>query len=607
MQYRRLAFRFAAAICTVVALTAAPAAELRPDDYIGYVRYLASPELKGRGDGSPELEKAARYIEHQFRSFGLKPPPGQRSYQPFKITTKARLGRHNRFEFTAGGTKGSLRLIDDYLPFNFSSSGDFSAPVVFAGYGITAPEYHYDDYAGIDVRGKFVIVLRHEPQEFDDKSVFAGKVFTGHAQLTAKASNAKMHGARGVIFVNDVYAHTGREDNLDRFGRAAGPADAGVAFVQVKASVVEPWLEQSGHTLQALEESIDSKLQPASFELPSTLLVHLRVEIGHVVKSVRNVVAYLPGDSKEYVIIGAHYDHLGLGNEYSLAPDQIGTIHPGADDNASGTAGVLELARYFASRPRPARGILFLTFAGEELGLLGSIHYASSPELPLSNAVAMINLDMIGRIRDSKVYVGGAGSGTTFKPMLEDLRPRFGLSFDYSDQMAFGASDHTSFATRQVPYLFFFSGLHADYHRPGDTWDKIDGPGAVRLLGLIAGLTARLASEPGRPQFVKIAPPAAPLGAASGSSGYGAYFGGIPDFSQTEHGVRFAGIRAGSPAGKAGIRPGDILTRFDGKPIQNLYDFTYALRAHKPGDRVRVTVMRGGIAVESEVLLEQRR
>jgi len=310
------------------------------------------------------------------------------------------------------------------------------------------------------------------------------------------------------------------------------------------------------------------------------------------------------------VILGAHYDHLGLGGQFSLAPSLTGTVHPGADDNASGTAGVIELAHWFSQQPKHKRGILFLTFAGEELGLLGSNYYANHPVLPLANAVAMINMDMIGRVRDQKLYVGGVGTGTTFQKLIADVSGRYNYHSDLSEA-GYGSSDHTSFTTKQVPVLFFFSGLHADYHKPSDTWDKIDAPAAVKLLDMISGVIVRLEDDPGRPQFVRVADPhpmVADASAHSGKvSGYGPDFGSIPDFTELPNGVRFADIRPGSPASKAGLKAGDILTEFDGKPIQNLYDFTYALRAKKPGQEVLVKVLRGDQTIDAKVLLTERK
>jgi len=224
--------------------------------------------------------------------------------------------------------------------------------------------------------------------------------------------------------------------------------------------------------------------------------------------------------------------------------------------------------------------------------------------------VAMLNMDMIGRLREGKVYVGGAGTGTTLRAMLDQVVPHYKLNVDFSDITGYGSSDHTSFTTKQMPVLFFFSGLHADYHKPSDTWDKIDGPGAVTLLRMVAEIAGQLRESADRPQFVRVMPPASAHGASAGEpaigTGYGPYFGSIPDFADVPNGVRFSDVRDGSPAAKAGLRAGDILFEFDSKPIQNLYDFTYALRSRKPGDKVLVKVRRGTETISADVLLTKR-
>lgn len=586
------------------------AADLSPVEYIGYVKYLASPEMKGRATGSPELEKAAAYIAGEFRSFGLKPLAGNSYYQDFEVTTSATLGTHNQMSVDDGVQKTALKPQVDFAPLNLSASGDVSAGLVFAGYGITAPEYNYDDYAGLDAKGKIVVILRHEPQEFSDKSVFEGKVYTAHSQVFAKATNAKIHGAKAIIFVNDLAAHPNDKDELDEFGTTEGPANAGIEFVQVKAAVAAQWFKAAGRNLDEVEKSIDADLKPRSFAFGERARADLNVDVRRETKMVHNVGAYLPGETDEYVIIGAHYDHLGLGGQFSLAPSMTGTVHPGADDNASGTAGVIELAHWFSHQPKHRRGILFLTFAGEELGLLGSSYYVNHPELPLEKAVAMINMDMIGRVRDQRLYVGGVGTGSTFEKLMADENSRFHYHTDLTEA-GYGSSDHTSFTTKQVPVLFFFSGLHADYHKPSDTWDKINAPAAVKLLDMISDVMGRLADDAERPKFIRVADPhpmvADPSAHAGKASGYGPYFGSIPDFTELPNGVRFADITPGSPAAKAGLKGGDILTEFDSKPIQNLYDFTYALRASKPGQEVLVKVLRGNQTIEAKVLLTERK
>jgi hypothetical protein len=588
-----------AALASAIAATY-PSGAFDPNTYLAHIRYLASPELQGRGDGSPGLETAAQYIEKQLRADGLTPHE-----QAFQLTTDAKLGPNNQLAVETGTESTALKPESDFTPFNFSAAGSAAGPVVFAGYGITATEYNYDDYTGIDAKDKFVLIIRHEPQEMDEKSVFAGKNFTAHAQFAMKAANAKAHGARGVMLVNDVPVHPTDRDAFEKFGRTAGPGDAGLLFLQIHAAEADKLLARAGKSLQGAITSIDHNLKPQSADLPG-VRVSATLDIVREVKTVHNVTAYLPGRTDEYLIIGAHYDHLGLGGQYSLAPSET-KPHPGADDNASGTAGVLELAKWFSKQPKPNRGVMFLAFAGEELGLLGSNYYVNHPELPLEKAVAMINMDMIGRMRDSKVYVSGTGTGSTLQGLLDSTKTRHDITVDISEKAGWGASDHTSFTAKHVPVVFFFSGLHADYHRPSDTWDKIDAPGTVRLLDLIADLSWQLANDAQRPQYVRVAEPS-PQGAVGGGGGYGPAFGSVPDFSEVPGGgVKFADVREGSPAAKAGLKAGDILVEFDGKRIQNLYDFTYALRAKKPGDTVLVKVIRSGQTIEAKVLLAERK
>ncbi len=610
--------RLAATVFAAGVAVFAAAPSFDAQRYLEHIKFLASPELKGRATGSPELEKAGRYIVDHFKADGLQPPPGavSNSYlQEFPVTTSAKLGKLNHFEVLAGADSQQLQVEKEFIPFNFSSSGRVSGPVVFAGYGITAPEYSYDDYAGLDVKGRIVLVLAHEPQELDPKSVFDGKAYTDHSQYYSKAANARSHGARAVIVVADRINHKQDKDDLEPFGRTNGPADAGIPFVGVREDIAQQWFRASGKDLEALEAEIDRDLKPRSFELKG-VEIRENVDVERAVRQVNNVVGYLPGQTDEYVIIGAHYDHLGLGEQFSMAPSLAGTIHPGADDNASGTAGVLELAHYFSALyagVKPKRGILFLSFAGEELGLLGSGYYANHPELPLAKAVAMINLDMIGRPREGRIFVGGAGTGSTLRASLDQLTPKYKLNIDYSDNSGYGSSDHTSFTAKQVPVLFFFSGLHGDYHKPSDTWDKIDAPTAVQVLQLVADIAAKLENDPDRPQFVRVAPKADPHSgnvsgiSSSGGGGYGPNFGSIPDFAEPPKGVRFADVKEGTPAAVAGLKAGDILITFGDKDIGNLYDFTYALRSHKPGDEVLVEVLRGDRKISVKVRLTERK
>jgi hypothetical protein len=238
---------------------------------------------------------------------------------------KAGLGESNRFAYTLNGHLTELTVGENFTPFSLSSSASIRGQVVFAGYGITAPEYNYDDYAGIDARDKIVLLLKHEPQEFENNSIFEGRVYTEHSQLLSKALNARAHGAIGILYVNDTANHG--SDLLEKFVSLPGPADSGIPFVQISSEHIDRWFFSAGKNFKAAQEEIDRTLSPQSFELPQDLTVELDTDVRHTSRDVSNVVGYIPGATDEYVIIGAHYDHLGLGEQYSLAPEKAGTIH----------------------------------------------------------------------------------------------------------------------------------------------------------------------------------------------------------------------------------------------------------------------------------------
>jgi hypothetical protein len=601
--------------CLLVLLTlpifAAPPSRFSADEFLDPIKFLSGDELKGRGDGTPQLDQAADYIAARFRTFHLKPAGDNGTYlQHFSLVVGANLGANNKGQYRQGQVSQVLKVQQDFVPLSFSANTRIEAPLVFAGYGITAPEYHYDDYEGLDVKGKTVIVLRHEPQENDEKSVFAGRQLTTHSEIVNKAINAKNHGAAGMVLVSDLGNHEGQPDKLLALEEVGGPPEMSIPVVQIKADIVDGWLKPSGHTLDELRQAVDKDLSNHSWALDPSARLSLSIDIERIRRRVANVIGVIPGSdpalAEQYIVVGAHYDHLGLGEHDSLAPSQRGQIHHGADDNASGTSGVLELADAFDHAPTtPRHSIIFITFAGEELGLLGSQYYTEHPSFPMKQTIAMVNMDMIGRVSNNRLYVGGTGTSPDFPQIIEAANRdiKFDITFSSS---GYGASDQTSFTVHEVPVFFFFSGLHSDYHKPSDTWDKIDAADGARVVEVVANVIDGLDRLNNKPQYVRVAGTAS--SSTGGGGGYGPYFGSIPDFGQVEHGgVKFSDVHDGSPAAKAGFRAGDVLVEFDGKKIDNLYDFTYALRARKPGDKVMVTVLRGNDKLTREVTLEVRK
>lgn len=576
-------------------------AQLSPARYLTDVAYLASDALMGRGNGTPELDRAADYIAELFRQAGLQPMGDNNTFfQNFEVTTGAELGAKNALEIAGSAQK----INEDFVPIVFSDTAEFEGPLLFAGYGITAPEYMYDDYSGVDATDKIVVVFQHEPQELDAKSVFAGTDFTPHASYINKAINARQHGAKGIVFITDP-----RHDYED-----VGPAtrreqssDMGIPAVHAKrAGVVKAF---PGKDLAAIQKTIDETLKPQSFEL-ANVRARIATDVVRARKTVRNVVGGYPGSDPalkdQWVVVGGHYDHLGLGDQSSLAPSQVGQPHHGADDNASGTAGVMELARIASSgKPRWKRSVLFMAYAGEEIGLLGSSYFVNHPTVKLEAIDAMLNMDMIGRLKpDNRLFIGGVGTSPSLKPKLEELNKLAGLDLAFSDS-GYGASDHTSFNAKKIPVLFFFSGVHTDYHKPSDTADKINAEGAKKVLSLVYLTLDSLASETEKLPYAEVKQPV-PAGRGSGG-GYGPYFGSVPDFRDDVKGVPFSDVQNNSPAAKAGLKGGDVMVEFDGKQVLTLNDFVYTLRQKKPGDVVAVVVKRNGEDVRVNVTLEARR
>jgi len=568
------------------------------------VTWLAAPEREGRGPGTAGISAAADWIAEQFAAAGLE-QVGPLRRQSFVMTLEATLpaDKPNRAELVGpAGPTGSptvipLELGKTFTPLAAGGSGPFDLPLVFAGYGITAPAEDYDDYAplGTAAKAAAAVVLRQEPQKENPHSVFNGNQATQHAALVRKIANASEHEAGGVVFCNDASAT--ETDALMDFRRAGGGENGrAMPVLQVSRSVIADLMKRAtGSPLTELEAAIDKTLEPQSRPLEGWR-IRGEVSIERQQTDADNIVGVLPGTGKtadgsavgrDVVILGAHYDHLGYGDSNSLAPGQK-AIHHGADDNASGTAMLLEVARQLRAEGPLPRTVLFVAFAGEERGLLGSGHYTANPLLPLERTAAMVNLDMVGRLLDDKLIIHGTGTGTGFDPLIDRLTEAAGFTVA-KEPGGFGPSDHSSFYARKIPVMHLFTGSHTDYHRPTDTAEKINYDGMVRISRLIAAIIRELATTPEPPDYIEVASKQ-----FQGGGGDRPYFGSIPDFAKPGGGYAITGVSKGSPAAQGGLQGGDLIIRLGDSAVTGLEDFDSALRKHKAGEAVPVVVKRDG-------------
>jgi hypothetical protein len=584
----------------VVLLAVAPVAAAAPPTppapwLLDQVKALAAPQLEGRASGTPGAERAARHIAAELQRLGLRPGGDDGGWmQSFAIPTGIRLGDVNALSLVAPAAR-TWALGQDFVPLPVSAEGRQEAPLVFAGYGITAPDLAWDDYAGLDVRGRIVLVLEHEPRRMDPAGPFRRPDAYHYGERSHKIINAREHGAVGVLLITGASLPS-----------LAGHAQStGIVIAAVTPAVGDVLLAPAGVSVAAATAAIESGPAPKSFALPgarAALQVSLVRERGRTA----NVVGILPGwDASrrdEAVVIGAHYDHLGRGGEGSLAPDALGTVHPGADDNASGVAAMLGMARAFAGSGGAPRTLVFVAFAGEEMGLLGSTHYVRRPAHPIERTVLMLNLDMVGRLRQRTLYVGGVDSATGLRDLLTAQAGGLTLSLRGDP---FGPSDHAAFYAAGRPVVFLFTGAHADYHRPTDTWDRLDPAGLAEVTGFAMRVVDAVAGMASPPAYARVT---ASPGSSRRAGGYGPFFGVVPEFGESERpGMRVGGVRAGSPAEKAGVRQGDVIVAFGGLTVRTLEDFTFALRAHRPGDRVELAVVRDGAERRLEAVLEERK
>lgn len=628
------------------------------------ITYLASDALEGRRTGTPGANEAARYIAGEFNRIGLlavvqptRPTRPTRSsveslsryFHSFPYVSRVELGKNNLFFINPGRADDTMQFTvgEDWMPLGFSTNGSIkNAEVVFAGYGISSAELKYNDYAVSNAKDRIAIVFSGSPDGDNPHGQFAQA-----GQIRFKVAAARAAGARALLIISDEEKF--KDDRLSRLSYD-NSGEAGIPVLLISMRLAQKIL-----TLGTLEDyratadvrQVDTHIKidrPTSSvaEIPRSLalrssMVRLKPDIN--VDVIRrespsyNVVGILPGTdpilsklNDETIVIGAHYDHLGRGGEGSLAPRE-GDIHHGADDNASGVAGLIELARVLSTQnPKPRRTIVFIAFSGEEEGLLGSDYYVNHPIIPLAQTVAMINMDMIGRMKERNLIVGGVGTAGEWRslidtdnstgvtatsvkvsgmpvPMTSDGKPAGNVDpskqFDLTlNEDGFGPSDHSSFYSKQVPVLFFWTGTHDDYHKPSDTADKINYEGEARIVSFVERIVRDIDKSDKRPTYT-----VAKSEAQGRASGFRVYLGTIPNYADSNDGLKLDGVRDDSPAAKAGLKAGDRVVKLAGRDVKNVYDYTYALGEMKAGQEYEVEVMRDGQRLTMKIKPEARK
>src|SRR5882724_23350 len=593
--------------------------EPSPERLRQHVTYLASDALEGRRTGTPGANEAANYIAAEFKRLGLLPPSRMRKngavssfLAPFPYVAGLKLGSGN-----AMSTSGTAWQIgEDWMPLGISSNGRVEGPFVFVGYGITAAELNYNDYGG-DISGKVAVALSGSPDGDNPHGQFAR-----YEDVRWKAIAARTAGAKALVVI--AREENFKDDRLFRLRYDNSSGDAGLPVIGISSQTAQRLL---GSTLNDLEQAARTKDFSSIRKVAADTLV-ITTDVVRNEVAAANVIAILEGSDptlrNEYIVLGAHYDHLGRGGEGSLAPRE-GEIHHGADDNASGVAGVLELARVLtAQRPKLRRSVVFIAFSGEEEGLLGSNYYVNHPVVPLASTVAMINMDMIGRLRNRTLIISGVGTAQEWRGIIDHANMMQGVivtaggtgaqesispgkyplvvaangrpvvTNDSAKQFlltltedGYGPSDHSSFYSKQVPVLFFWTGTHADYHKPSDTADKINYADEAAIISLVARIVNDVDAGK-RPTYS-----VAKSESTGRSTGFRVYLGTIPNYADSNDGLLLDGVRDDSPAARAGLKAGDRIVKLAGREVHNVYDYTYALGQMKAGEEYEVELLRG--------------
>jgi hypothetical protein len=584
-----------------------------------HVETLASPRLEGRLAGSNGEKLAGDYIASELQKIGAKPLPGKTDFRlPFEFTAGTRDGGSRidihgtgmtttpdgksigpvEWGVTSGvvsGSPDSQRTAAAVRALSFSDNGDVEGSVVFAGYGIVVPDGQglaYDSYATLDVKDRVVVVLRYFPEDAEAKTK---QILARYADLRYKAMAARQHGAKALIVVTGPRSPNAGELAPMTFDTAL--AGSGIVALTVKGGIADKIFASAGKKLDDVQKSMDDANPHATgFAIPD-VTVRVHADVVREKRTGHNVVAYLPATdpivttAKPWVAIGAHYDHLGRGEAgNTLASNEdVTKVHAGADDNASGSAAVLAIAGTLAKEKRH-RNVLVALWSGEELGLIGSSAFAAAPPIPLDQLEAYLNFDMVGRMQDNKLTVQAIGTSPAWAKILEVANVAAGFDLAVQED-PYQPTDVATFNSASVPCLSFFTGTHADYHKPSDTPDKIDYEDLDRVVDFAAAILRRVADATAPPTFTKVEQQ---MQSGAGRAGVRVFTGTIPDYSSEAKGLLLGGVVGGGPAEQAGLQKGDIIVEIAGQTIANIYDYTYALDVLKIGQPAKVIYLRGG-------------
>mgnify|MGYP001222066991 CR=1 FL=1 len=565
--------------------------EITKDEIMEHIRYLSHKDRAGRYPGSRESKDVISYLISNLKSYGIKPGVGGDSYvQPFDFTDNIELGEKNTLIIDTD----TLLVESDFIPLWFSGNDSITTSAIFAGYGfnINTDEIKWNDYEDLNVSGKWVFVMRNSP----DRDI-QNSLYRPHASLHKKMLVARDNGAAGIIYISQT-----EDDDLFPLRYIAGYKNGGIPAIHLSNKTADKLLKQIGWSRKKIQDTMNKSLKPVVFEMPN--IVKANITLKPVDIRAGNVVGLIKSGNRryrdEYIVLGAHFDHIGIGGPGSGSRKPNATeIHYGADDNASGTAGILELAQKLMShKSRLKRSVLLVGFDAEEKGLLGAKHFVENPPVSLDKIVAMINLDMIGRVKDSTFTIGGVGTSSIFQPLLDSLTS----NSEYNTNLTlpgFGPSDHAAFYAKDIPVLFFFSGVHSEYHTPDDTWKLINLDGEKHILETVHDVVFHLASMTEKPDFKEAGPRE---GQMTRNASFRVTFGIMPAYGSIEEGLEVDGIsNTDGPAAKAGIKKGDIIKMINGKEIKDIYEFMDRLKELETGMTIPVIIERDGKKKELSV------